>query len=49
MKQPREYETIPGTYVFEARSSRDGYALNMFCMSLKRAENRKAFQENEPL
>src|SRR5580658_10259320 len=49
MKQPREYETIPGTYVFDARRSREGYALNMFCMSLNRAENRKAFKENETL
>lgn len=42
----RDYETIPGTYVYDARRSRQGYALNMFCMSLNVAENRSKFQEN---
>jgi protocatechuate 4,5-dioxygenase alpha chain len=43
----KEYEDIPGTYVFDADRSRLGYHLNMFCMSLMKAENRKAFKENE--
>jgi protocatechuate 4,5-dioxygenase alpha chain len=40
----REYDDIPGTYVFDGRRSRQGYALNMFCMSLNRAENREQFR-----
>ena len=42
-----EYEDIPGTFVFNADRSRQGYGINMFCMSLMKAENRKAFKENE--
>jgi protocatechuate 4,5-dioxygenase, alpha chain len=41
------YDDIPGTFVFDANRSREGYHLNMFCMSLMKAENRKAFKENE--
>jgi protocatechuate 4,5-dioxygenase alpha chain len=41
------YEDIPGTQVFDARRSRKGYWLNMFCMSLMKDENRKAFKANE--
>jgi protocatechuate 4,5-dioxygenase alpha chain len=43
----KDYDDIPGTYVFDADRSRQGYHLNMFCMSLMKAENRKAFKENE--
>ena len=43
----KEYEDIPGTFVFDAERSRQGYHINMFCMSLIKAENRKAFKENE--
>jgi protocatechuate 4,5-dioxygenase, alpha chain len=43
----KEYDDIPGTFVFDAERSRQGYYLNMFCMSLMKAENRKAFKENE--
>jgi protocatechuate 4,5-dioxygenase alpha chain len=43
----KEYEDIPGTYVFDADRSRQGYHLNMFCMSLMKAENRKAFKADE--
>ena len=42
-----EYEDIPGTFVFNADRSRQGYGINMFCMSLMKAENRKAFKGNE--
>jgi len=45
--QENEYEDIPGTFVFNADRSRQGYGINMFCMSLMKAENRKAFKENE--
>ena len=47
MTKPRDYESIPGTYVYDAERGRIGYALNMFCMSLNQAENRKRFKENE--
>jgi len=43
----QDYDDIPGTFVFDADRSRQGYHLNMFCMSLMKAENRKAFKENE--
>lgn len=45
--QDKAYDDIPGTFVFDADRSRQGYHLNMFCMSLMKAENRKAFKENE--
>lgn len=38
------YRDIPGTYVFDGERCRRGYALNMFCMSLARQENREAFR-----
>jgi protocatechuate 4,5-dioxygenase alpha chain len=43
----REYDDIPGTYVFDGRRSRQGYPLNRFLMSLNRAENRAAFRADE--
>jgi len=43
----KDYDDIPGTYVFDADRSREGYHLNMFCMSLMKAENRKAFKADE--
>jgi protocatechuate 4,5-dioxygenase, alpha chain len=47
MSESRDYDTIPGTYVYDARRGREGYALNMFCMSLNVAENRRQFKEDE--
>jgi len=47
MTAAKEYDDIPGTYVFDADRSRAGYHLNMFCMSLMKDENRKAFKANE--
>jgi protocatechuate 4,5-dioxygenase, alpha chain len=41
------YEDIPGTTVFDAKRSRQGYHLNMFCMSLMKAANREAFKRDE--
>ena len=46
-RQPHDYDDIPGTTVFDAERSRQGYHLNMFCMSLMSAENRAAFKANE--
>jgi protocatechuate 4,5-dioxygenase, alpha chain len=42
-----DYDDIPGTFIFDAERSREGYHLNMFCMSLMKEENRKAFKANE--
>ena len=42
-----EYDDIPGTYVFDAERSRQGYGINMFCMSLMQEANRQAFNANE--
>jgi protocatechuate 4,5-dioxygenase alpha chain len=42
------YEDIPGTLVFDANRSRQGYWLNQFCMSLMKDENRVAFRADEP-
>jgi protocatechuate 4,5-dioxygenase alpha chain len=43
----QDYDDIPGTFVFDAERSRRGYGINMFCMSLMKDENRKAFKANE--
>jgi len=43
----KEYDDIPGTFVFDADRSRAGYGINMFCMSLMKAENRTAFKADE--
>jgi protocatechuate 4,5-dioxygenase alpha chain len=47
MPGAREYDDIPGTFVFDGRRSRAGYALNMFCMSLSDARNRELFRADE--
>jgi len=47
MAQTKEYDDIPGTIIFDADQSRQGYHLNMFCISLRRAENRAAFKAGE--
>ena len=43
----KDYDDIPGTYVFDGTHSRKGYRLNMFCMSLNEPANREAFAANE--
>jgi protocatechuate 4,5-dioxygenase alpha chain len=47
MSLPKEYDDLPGTVVFDADQARKGYHLNMFCMSLMKAENRAAFKKDE--
>ena len=42
----KDYDDIPGTFVFDADRSREGYWLNQFCISLRKAENRAAFRED---
>ena len=46
-RKEQDYDDIPGTFVFDAERSRQGYGINMFCMSLMKDENRKAFRANE--
>ena len=46
-RERHDYDDIPGTFVFDAERSRQGYGINMFCMSLMKEENRKAFKANE--
>jgi protocatechuate 4,5-dioxygenase, alpha chain len=48
MDKTNDYDDIPGTTVFDAERSRQGYWLNMFCMSLMKAENREIFKKDEP-
>jgi protocatechuate 4,5-dioxygenase alpha chain len=47
MERQNEYDDIPGTTVFDAERARRGYHLNMFCMSLMKAENRAAFKADQ--
>jgi len=46
-RNAQDYDDIPGTFVFDAERSRQGFGINMFCMSLMKDENRKAFKANE--
>lgn len=43
----KDYEDIPGTFVFDADRSREGYHLNQFCISLRLQRNRDAFNADE--
>jgi protocatechuate 4,5-dioxygenase alpha chain len=47
MALPKDYDDLPGTVVFDADQARKGYHLNMFCMSLMKAENRATFKKDE--
>lgn len=47
MRKPRDYDDIPGTYVFDYERSHQGYHLNQFCMSLLKPENRQEFLADE--
>ena len=47
MNRPAGNWGIPGTYVFDLRLSRRGYALNKMCRSLTSRENRDAFTTDE--
>ncbi len=46
-REERDYDDIPGTYVFDGAHSRKGYHLNMFCMSLNEAAGRDEFKKDE--
>jgi protocatechuate 4,5-dioxygenase, alpha chain len=43
----KEYQDIPGTFVFDADRSREGYHLNQFCISLRLQTNRDKFSADE--
>ena len=47
-REQHDYDDIPGTFVFDQDRSRQGFGINMFCMSLMKEANRKAFKANEP-
>lgn len=47
MALDKPYSDVPGTTIFDADMSRKGYHLNMFCMSLMKAENRAKFKADE--
>jgi protocatechuate 4,5-dioxygenase alpha chain len=42
-----EFDDIPGTTVFTAERSHEGFHLNQFCMSLMKPQNRERFKVNE--
>lgn len=42
-----EPEAISGTYIYDGRMAQKGYAVNKMFMSLKDAENRAAFKQDE--
>ncbi|HEY5110947.1 MAG TPA: protocatechuate 4,5-dioxygenase subunit alpha [Acidimicrobiales bacterium] len=42
-----EFDDIPGTTVFTAQRSHQGFQLNQFCMSLMKPENRERFKGDE--
>lgn len=42
-----QFDDIPGTTIFTLAKAREGYWLNLFCMSLRSAENRKRFLAGE--
>ncbi len=47
-REPMEgFDDIPGTTLFDAQRARQGYHVNMFCMSLMKAQNRAQFKADE--
>lgn len=47
MALDKPYLDVPGTTIFDAEKSRQGYHMNMFCMSLMKPENRERFKADE--
>src|SRR5215475_2743485 len=41
------FDDIPGTTLFDAQRARQGYHVNMFCMSLMKVANRAEFKADE--
>ena len=46
MRELRDFDDIPGTYVFDGQRNREGYHLNMFCKSLDVEANRESFRDS---
>jgi protocatechuate 4,5-dioxygenase alpha chain len=46
-KVKSDYDSIPGTVVFDGKKAVKGYALNKMCFSFNSAENREAFLHDE--
>ena len=44
----KDYEDIPGTFVFDADRGREGYHLNQFCISLRKAPTAKPLVQMRP-
>ncbi|PCH98834.1 MAG: protocatechuate 4,5-dioxygenase subunit alpha [Rhodobacteraceae bacterium] len=44
MAGEKDYEDIPGTFVFDADRAREGYHLNQFCITLRQQKNRDAYK-----
>ena len=42
----KEYEDVPGTFIFDADRSREGYWLNQFCITLRLEKNRQALRDD---
>ena len=40
----KDYDDIPGTYVFDTKRCKEGFHLNKFCKSLDQADNRDKFR-----
>ena len=47
MSEKRDYQSIPGTIIFDANMARKGYHLNQFAMSLMKSANRERFKKDE--
>lgn len=42
----KDYDDIPGTYIFDTLRCKEGFQLNKFCKSLDNADNRDEFRAN---
>jgi protocatechuate 4,5-dioxygenase alpha chain len=47
MTPKKDYDDIPGTFIFDADRGREGYQLNQFCISMRLQKNRDAFNADE--
>lgn len=47
MGMNKDYEDIPGTFIFDADRGREGYQLNQFCISLRLQKNRDVFMVDQ--
>lgn len=42
----KDYDDIPGTFIFDADRSREGYWLNQFCITLRKEVHRQAMRDD---